>query len=362
MGRASRAGILFGAVLGIVNGVLVNVVQINSFIATLASSIVFRGIAILVTGGLIVTVTDEAFSILGTETFLGAKYTVWVFALVFVADLVPPGDGRRSAATSTPSAATPERRGSPGIQVAQVRTIAFIISGLCAGIAGVLAASRTSSAQPDLGMDLALQAIAASVVGGTSIMGGQGAIWRAVLGVLILAMIGNGFNLLGIDTIYQQIVQGCSSCSPSVWTNCCGAGSRTTGAALRIRIAPHVRDRLDLDQHPRHLVEVRSDGRACRFGIVEILGVDGVEAGEHARVRQVDVDLEDVVHRRPARLQHRLDAVQHAPRLLLQRLADDLAGLRVDRPGSRRVDEIPDSQPCEYAPSGGPAWSFVLRH
>jgi ribose transport system permease protein len=89
-----------------------------------------------------------------------------------------------------------------------VRTIAFIISGFCAGIAGVLAASRTSSAQPDLGMDLALQAIAASVVGGTSIMGGQGAIWRAVLGVLILALIGNGFNLLGIDTIYQQIVQG----------------------------------------------------------------------------------------------------------------------------------------------------------
>ena len=93
------------------------------------------------------------------------------------------------------------------MRVEQVRSIAFIISGLSAGIAGVWSPPHRS-AQPDLGMDLALQAIAASVVGGTSIMGGQGAIWRAVLGVLILAMIGNGFNLLGIDTIYQQIVQG----------------------------------------------------------------------------------------------------------------------------------------------------------
>ncbi|MBA2596969.1 MAG: ABC transporter permease [Chloroflexota bacterium] len=200
-------GLVFGALLGIVNGVLVNGIQINSFIATLASSIVFRGIAILVTGGLIVTVTDETFSIIGTETLAGAKYTVWVFAFVIaIASLLMTrttlgryfyavGGNARAARLS-------------GIPVARVRTIAFIISGLCAGMAGVLAASRTSSAQPDLGMDLALQAIAASVVGGTSIMGGQGAIWRAVLGVLILAMIGNGFNLLGIDTIYQQIVQG----------------------------------------------------------------------------------------------------------------------------------------------------------
>jgi ribose transport system permease protein len=200
-------GILFGAALGVVNGVLVNAVQINSFIATLASSIVFRGIAILVTGGLIVTVTDETFSILGTETFLGAKYTVWVFALVIVATsflLTQTTLGRYFYAVGGNARAAR----LSGVPVERVRTIAFVISGLSAGIAGVLAASRTSSAQPDLGMDLALQAIAASVVGGTSIMGGQGAIWRAVLGVLILAMIGNGFNLLGIDTIYQQIVQG----------------------------------------------------------------------------------------------------------------------------------------------------------
>ena len=201
------AGLLIGALLGIVNGVLVNNVKINSFIATLASSIVFRGLAILVTGGMIVTVTDPTFKILGTATFLGAKYTVWVFALFAIATsflLSRTTLGRYFYAVG----GNAEAASLSGIRVEQVRTIAFIISGLSAGIAGVLSASRTSSAQPDLGMELALQAIAAAVVGGTSIMGGQGAIWRAVLGVLILAMIGNGFNLLGIDTIYQQIVQG----------------------------------------------------------------------------------------------------------------------------------------------------------
>lgn len=199
--------IVIGAAMGVVNGVLVNVILINSFIATLASSIVFRGIAILVTGGMIVTVTDERFSFLGTETLLGAKYTVWVFALFVLATsflLTRTTLGRYFYAVGGNARAAR----LSGVPVGRVRTIAFVISGLSAGIAGVLAASRTSSAQPDLGMDLALQAIAASVVGGTSIMGGQGAIWRAVLGVLILAMIGNGFNLLGIDTIYQQIVQG----------------------------------------------------------------------------------------------------------------------------------------------------------
>jgi ribose transport system permease protein len=113
---------LSGGALGIVNAFLVNQVRINSFIATLVSSIVFRGAAILVTGGLIVTVRDKSFRTLGTERLWDAKYSVYVYAL-FVA------------------------------------VTWFLLT------------------------------------------------W-AVLGVLILAMIGNGFNLLSIDTTYQQIVQG----------------------------------------------------------------------------------------------------------------------------------------------------------
>jgi ribose transport system permease protein len=201
------AGVLAGLGLGIVNGLIVHYTRINSFIGTLATSIVYRGIAILVTGGMIVTVTDEAFSRPGTDELLEAKYSVWVFAAFFAATaflLARTTFGRYVYAVG----GNPEAARLSGIRVGLVRGACFALSGFAAGLAGVLAASRTSSAQADLGMGLELSAIAAAVVGGTSILGGEGAVWRGVLGVLTLAIIGNGFDLLSIDTTYQQLVQG----------------------------------------------------------------------------------------------------------------------------------------------------------
>jgi ribose transport system permease protein len=83
-----------------------------------------------------------------------------------------------------------------------------VISGLAAGVAGILISSKVATGQPDVGVGLEISAIAAIVIGGTSIMGGEGAIWRTVLGLLLLALIRNGFNLLNIDPIFQQIFQG----------------------------------------------------------------------------------------------------------------------------------------------------------
>jgi ribose transport system permease protein len=200
-------GALTGLLLGIVNGVLIHFTRINSFIGTLATSIVYRGVAILVTGGLIVTVTDPAFSKPGTEELLNAKYSVWVLLIFFVFTaflLARTTFGRYVYAVG----GNEEAARLSGIRVGLVRGACYALSGFAAGLAGVLAASRTSSAQADLGMGLELSAIAAAVVGGTSILGGEGAVWRGVLGVLTLAIIGNGFDLLGIDTTYQQLVQG----------------------------------------------------------------------------------------------------------------------------------------------------------
>jgi ribose transport system permease protein len=179
------AGVFAGLGLGIVNAIVIHSTRINSFIGTLATSIVYRGIAILVTSGAIVTVTDPAFSELGTEKVLfDAKWSVYVFLTFF-------------AITAFLLARTTFGR------------YVYAVGGNEeAGIAGVLAASRTSSAQADLGVGLELSAIAAAVVGGVSILGGEGAVWRGVLGVLTLAIIGNGFDLLDIDTTYQQLVQG----------------------------------------------------------------------------------------------------------------------------------------------------------
>jgi ribose transport system permease protein len=201
------AGVLAGLGLGIANALVIHWTRINSFIGTLATSIVYRGLAIIVTAGGIVTVTDPSFSTVGTEEFLGAKWSVWVFLVFFGLTaflLARTAFGRYIYAVG----GNDEAARLSGVRVGLVRGACYALSGLASGIAGVLAASRTSSAQPDLGSGLELTAIAAAVVGGVSIMGGEGAVWRGVLGVLTLAIIGNGFDLLGIETTYQMLVQG----------------------------------------------------------------------------------------------------------------------------------------------------------
>jgi ribose transport system permease protein len=102
----------------------------------------------------------------------------------------------------------PEAARLSGINVSIVRTTAFMISGLAAGVAGVLQASKFMKAQNDAGAGLELIAIAAVVIGGTSITGGEGAIWRTVLGVMFLRLINNGFNLINVSPFYQDVFQG----------------------------------------------------------------------------------------------------------------------------------------------------------
>jgi ribose transport system permease protein len=201
------AGAATGLGLGIANGIVIDRTRINSFIGTLATSIVFGGLAIIITGGLTVTVLNERFGTLGQDTLFGIKYTGWtwiVFAILTAFVLSRTSFGRYVYAVG----GNAEAARLSGIRVGMVRGAAFAISGLAAGLAGILLASRTQSAAANLGTGMELTAISAAVVGGTSILGGEGAIWRGVLGTLLLAIIGNGFNLLNIDTTYQQIVQG----------------------------------------------------------------------------------------------------------------------------------------------------------
>lgn len=202
------AGVATGLGLGIANGVVIHFTRINSFIGTLATSIVFAGLAILITGGNIVTVLDESFGALGqNEGPLGIKYTGWTFiafAVISAFLLARTTFGRYVYAVG----GNAEAARLSGVRVDLIRGACFALSGVAAGLAGALLASRTMSAQADLGIGMELTAISAAVVGGTSIFGGDGAVWRGVLGVLLLAIIGNGFNLLDIDTTYQQIVFG----------------------------------------------------------------------------------------------------------------------------------------------------------
>jgi ribose transport system permease protein len=201
------AGVLAGLLLGITNGVVIHWTRINSFIGTLATSIVYGGLAIVITGGNIVTVVDTGFGALGQNTAFGITYPGWIFLIfTLVAALLLAGTtfGRYVYAIG----GNPEAARLSGLRVGTIRASCFAISGLAAGLAGTLLASRTQSAQADLGTGMELTAIAAAVVGGTSISGGDGAVWRGFLGVMLLAIIGNGFNLLDVSTTYQQMVYG----------------------------------------------------------------------------------------------------------------------------------------------------------
>lgn len=205
---ALAIGVAAGAVCGVVNGLLVTVGRINAFIATLATSMMIVGLAYLLTRGDLISVSDPGFSTLGAGEWLGVSYAIWICVGVVVLCGVLLGRtvfGRFAYATG----GNPEAARLSGINVTAVRTIAFTLSGACAALAGVIVASRVSTGQADAGgLTLAIDAVTGIVIGGTSILGGAGAIWRTVLGVLLLALLGNGFNLLGLNATDQQIVKG----------------------------------------------------------------------------------------------------------------------------------------------------------
>jgi ribose transport system permease protein len=204
------AAILLGAVLGLVNGVIIARFKINSFIATLATSFAFTGLAVLITDGLSVSTTASGFGLLGSFTPL-ADLTAdsWVFIgiiLVTTCLLHFTGYGRTLFAIGGNS----EAARLAGLKVRLDQTIALGISATCAAVAGVLDASRAGSFSSSSGSEatLALTAIAATVIGGTSIAGGEGAIWRAVVGVLVLGLMTDAFTLLGINGNLHDVIEG----------------------------------------------------------------------------------------------------------------------------------------------------------
>lgn len=201
------AGLLSGVLVGLVNGFAVAVVNINPFIATLATSLMVTGVAVMLSGGLLVTVADPAFSAVSRGSFLSLTVPGVVLIVTFLVSafvLAKTKYGRRVYAVG----GNPEAARLSGVRVKAVHISVFVVSGFASALAGVLAASRVSSGQADVGTTLPLIVIAVVVVGGTSIFGGEGAMWRTAFGLLLYAMIGNGFTLLNVNATIQQVVQG----------------------------------------------------------------------------------------------------------------------------------------------------------
>lgn len=204
------AGILAGTLVGLVNGLVIAVLEVNPFITTLGTMVLVRGVVFLLTGGAPVGGEEglpRAFVAFGAERFLGVHYLVWVPALLLLAlswvmrstpygrRIYATGGGREAAYLS-------------GVPVRRVIASTYVWCGALAGVAGMMLAARLQSGQPTAGEFYELTAIAAVVLGGASLQGGEGTLYKSVIGVFIMVVLGNSLNLLNVDSYWQRVAVG----------------------------------------------------------------------------------------------------------------------------------------------------------
>jgi ribose transport system permease protein len=206
------AGIAVGVLVGLINGIVTTYLRINALIATLAMSFIISGVSTAVAQGRLLNLTDTQyapFKSIAQERILGLPMTIW-YAIVVIAVLAVVLSRTTFGRHMYAAGGNPEAARLAGIRVNGVRILAFTIAGFAAGLAGVLDTARTSGVPTTsaVATTITFTVLAGIVVGGTSIMGGEGAVWRTVVGVLFIALIYNGFNLLRIDPLFQQIALG----------------------------------------------------------------------------------------------------------------------------------------------------------
>jgi ribose transport system permease protein len=199
--------LIVGAILGLANGVLTAKFLLPSFIVTVATMGIYRGLVSLPTNGAPAMITDPTWTAIGTQSFVGIPIVIWFVAVLFLFNhilLSKTTFGRRAYLTG----GNREAALYSGIKVDRLKIIIFMISGVMAAIAGVLLSSRLFSAQTNAGMSYELDAIAAAVLGGTSLSGGVGTMIGTLIGALIIGVLNNGMNMLSVPYFYQLIVKG----------------------------------------------------------------------------------------------------------------------------------------------------------
>ncbi len=196
-----------GGVLGILNGVVIAKLRLEPFVVTLAMLTVARGVALVVSRGYLITGVEDTFREVGVGYVLGVPNPVIIMAITFAGAwfvLRYTQFGRRVYATG----ANEEAARLAGINVDAHKIAVYGISGVLAALAGLVLVARLQTADPLSGSGFELDAIAATVIGGTTFDGGKGGIGGTIIGVLILAMLNNILNLMNISPYAQQIVKG----------------------------------------------------------------------------------------------------------------------------------------------------------
>ena len=200
-------GIFFGCLIGLLNGVIVSTTTIPAFIVTLATMNIGRGIARIYTNAQTISVMQPAYMFWGKGKILGLPVQLFlIIIVVFVSSFILNRTklGKHIYATGGNKLAAEYA----GINTKKVTLFVFVFSGFLASLAGILTVGRTFSATMVMGQSAEMDAIAAVVLGGTSMSGGKGSISGTVIGVIIIGVLNNGMNLLGIDSSWQYVVQG----------------------------------------------------------------------------------------------------------------------------------------------------------
>lgn len=199
--------IIAGGLIGLINGLIVARIGINPFITTLGMMKLIRGLVLIITGGNNITGLSEKFTMLGQGKILGIQSPIWISViLIIIADILL----RKSQffrqnyfIGGNPTAAL-----FSGIDVEKMRIFNFVITGGLAAIGGILMTARFGAATVTAGQGLELQVVAAAIIGGASLSGGEGTVIGSFFGAFLMGLIVNALNIIGVDVYWQTFVQG----------------------------------------------------------------------------------------------------------------------------------------------------------
>jgi ribose transport system permease protein len=204
---AVLAGLGMGGLLGLINGLIITRAKVPPFVATLGMMTIARGLTLTYTGGRPITGLPAEFRAIGTSSIGPVPTPIVIFAVTFILCyilLMRTSAGQYIFAIGN----NPVAARFAGISVNAYTTFVYVLAGALAALAGLILTARLDSAQPTAGLAYEFDAIAAVVVGGTSFAGGMGGLGGTLLGVLIIAVLNNGLNLLNISSFYQPVVSG----------------------------------------------------------------------------------------------------------------------------------------------------------
>jgi ribose transport system permease protein len=206
-GVAVFVGLVIGGAIGLFNGFIISKVGINAFVTTLASLSLFRGLTLILTKGQNISGLPADFKAIGQATFFGIQTPIYIAAILIIAGDITLrrsrffrqsyyiGGNERAARLS-------------GIAVDRLKVLAYMLTGLFAGLAGIVMTARLGAASMTAGSGLELRVITAVIIGGASLQGGEGSVLGAFLGSLLMALITNALTLLGVDVYWQTFVIG----------------------------------------------------------------------------------------------------------------------------------------------------------